>query len=68
MVEQIGQILESKLAARPGSSAAPVRLVEGPGGSVRVYIGLQSYSPEEVPDPEIREAIRASVAEWEASR
>jgi hypothetical protein len=67
MLEQIGSILEKKLASRPGSGSA-VRLMEGPGGAVRVYIGVQSYSLEEVPDPEIRQAIREAVAEWEASR
>jgi hypothetical protein len=67
MVEQISQILEAKLTAQSASSRG-VRLVEGPGGVVRVYIGVQSYGLEEVPDPAIRAAIREAVAEWEASR
>jgi hypothetical protein len=67
MVEQISRILETKLAAQSASGRG-VRLVEGPGGAVRVYIGVQPYSLEEVPDPAIRAAIREAVAEWEASR
>jgi hypothetical protein len=67
MVEQINLILESKLAAQPASGRA-VRLVEGPDGSVRVYVGVQPYNLEEVPDPAIRAAIREAVAEWEAGR
>jgi hypothetical protein len=67
MVEQISRILETKLAAQSASGRG-VRLVEGPGGAVRVYIGMQPYSLEDVPDPSIREAIREAVAEWEATR
>jgi hypothetical protein len=67
MVEQISRILETKLAAQSASGRA-VRLVEGPGGAVRVYIGMQSYNLDEVPDPAIRTAIREAVAEWEARR
>jgi len=67
MIEQINQVLEGKLADQPASTRA-VRLVEGPGGTVRVYIGLQSFSLDEVPDPAIRSAIREAVSEWEARR
>ena len=65
MIEQINRILEGKLADQPASSRA-VRLVEGPGGTVRVYIGVQSFNLDEVPDPAIRSTIREAVAEWEA--
>lgn len=65
MVEQINRILEGKLAGLPETARA-VRLIEGPGGSVRIYIGVQSYSLDEVPDPTVRQLIREAVAEWEA--
>ena len=67
MIEQINRILEGKLAGQPAASRA-VRLVEGPGGAVRVYIGVQAFSLDEVPDPAIRSLIREAVAEWEAGR
>jgi len=67
MVEQINRILEAKLAAHSASGRG-VRLVEGQGGAVRVFIGVQSYDLEEVPDPDVRAAIREAVAEWEAAR
>jgi hypothetical protein len=66
MIEQINRILEIKLTAQGGSSRG-VRLAEAPGGGVRVYIGVQGYAIDEVPDPAIRSAIREAVAEWEAS-
>jgi hypothetical protein len=67
MVEQINRILEAKLTAQ-SSAGRGVRLIEGPGGSVRVFIGVQSYALDEVPDEAISGAIREAVAEWEASR
>jgi hypothetical protein len=65
MIEQINMILEEKLAAA-GSGTRGVRLAEGPGGVVRVFIGVNSYPMDEVPDPEVRQLIRQAVAEWEA--
>ncbi|HSB90493.1 MAG TPA: hypothetical protein VLD63_10765, partial [Anaerolineales bacterium] len=57
MIEQINLILEEKLAAA-GSATRGVRLAEGPGGVVRVFIGVNSYPMEEVPDSEVRQLIR----------
>ena len=67
MVEQINRVLEAKLAS-PSSAGRGVRLIEGPGGSVRIFIGVQSYELDEVPDAAIRAVIRDAVAEWEASQ
>ncbi len=64
MVEQINAILQRKIAETPGDLKA-VRLIEGPDGSVRVLLGVNSYSLDEVPDPEARELIRQAVAAWE---
>jgi hypothetical protein len=64
MIEQINAILQRKIADTPGDQKA-VRLIEGPGGSVRVLLGLHSYNLDEVPDPEARELIRQAVATWE---
>ena len=63
MIEQINTILEEKLAA--GSPLQGVRLVEGVGGTVRVFVGVNSYPVDEVPDPQVRQLIRQAVAEWE---
>ena len=67
MIEQINEILERKLTSA-GNAPRGVRLAEGPGGTVRVFVGLQAYNMEEVPDPAVRQLIRQAVAEWEASR
>lgn len=66
MVEQINEILERKLVELRGANPG-IRMVESPGGPVRVYIGVESYeSIDAVPDEQIRGLIREAVAEWEA--
>lgn len=64
MIEQINEILQKKLIDVSGELKA-LRLVEGPGGAVRVLIGVRSFSLDEVPDPEASQLIRDAVAEWE---
>lgn len=67
MVEQINLILERKLN-RGEISTRAVRLVEGADGSIRVYIGVNSYSIDEVPDAEVEHLIHEAVAEWESQQ
>ncbi|NIS83147.1 MAG: hypothetical protein GTO14_23765 [Anaerolineales bacterium] len=64
MIEQINEILQRKLMDAPGKLKA-IRLIEGPDGSVRVLIGVNSYAIDEVPDPEASKQIREAVATWE---
>lgn len=66
MVEQINQILERKLLALPEEERA-VRLVEGRGGEVRVFVGVESFPISEVPYEAVRRLIREAVDEWEKS-
>jgi hypothetical protein len=67
LVDEVNEILEQKLA-ESGLTNRGVRLNEDRDGSVRVYIGLQAYTLDEVPDPEIRDLIRQAVAEWEGRK
>jgi type IV secretory pathway VirB10-like protein len=64
MIEQINAILQQKIAETSGEQKA-IRLIEGPGGSVRVLLGVRSFNLDEVPNPEARELIRQAVAAWE---
>lgn len=67
MLEQINIILDRKLS-EAGSEMRGVRLTTAVDGSVRVYIGLNSYELDQVPDAQIRQFIREAVAEWEESQ
>lgn len=64
MIEQINIILQQKLVESAGSLKG-VRLIESSEGTVTVLIGVQSYSIDEVPDPEVRQLIHEAVAAWE---
>jgi hypothetical protein len=67
MVEQINEVLSAKLADHPDATRA-VHLLETPDGSIRVYIGVNSYAIEDVPDENVRSLIRQAVAEWESQQ
>ncbi len=67
MIEQINDILQRKMAEAPGASRG-VRLLEGAGGVLRVFIGLQSFNLEDVPDADVKRMIRDAVAEWESKQ
>ncbi|HLO31999.1 MAG TPA: hypothetical protein VK249_22810 [Anaerolineales bacterium] len=65
IVTQIDTILQARLAGTPLEERG-VFLTQSPEGGVMVYIGLTRYHGiDEVPDPEIKAAIRAAITEWE---
>ena len=65
IVGQIDAILQERLAGSPLEDRG-VFLAQSPDGSVNVYVGLTRYMGiEEVPDAEIKAAIRAAISEWE---
>ena len=64
MIDQINHILELKLREMPEEKRA-IRLAESPDGTVRVFVGVESYALDDVPSPEVRQIIRAAVSEWE---
>jgi hypothetical protein len=65
IVAQIDQVLQKRLSGTPLAGRG-IRLQEAPTGGAAVWIGLQRYDGiEAVPEPEVRDAIRQAVAEWE---
>jgi hypothetical protein len=64
MIEQINEILKQQLAEAPEENKA-IRLIEGPGGTVKVLVGVHSYAFDEVPDTNVQRVIREAVAAWE---
>ena len=58
-------ILQAQLLGTPLEDRG-VFLAQSPEGSVMVFVGLTKYmGVDEVPDPEIKAAIRAAITEWE---
>ncbi len=65
MVIQIDGILQSRMAGTPLEEKG-VRLQESLQGGVLVWVGLDKFEAiDDVPDDEIKQAIRAAIAEWE---
>jgi hypothetical protein len=65
IVTQIDTILQARLAGTPLAERG-IFLTQSPEGGVIVYVGLTRYTGvDEVPDAEVKAAIRAAISEWE---
>ncbi len=65
IVSQIDSILQARIVGTPLEERG-VFLTQSPQGGVNVFVGLTRYDGiDEVPDPEIKAAIRAAITEWE---
>jgi hypothetical protein len=65
IVGQIDSILQTRIAGTPLVEQG-VFLTQSPEGGVVVYVGLSKYmGVDEVPDAQIKAAIRDAIAEWE---
>ena len=65
IVTQIDSILQARIAGTPLEEKG-VFLTQSTEGGVMVYVGLTKYNGvDEVPDPEIKAAIRSAITEWE---
>jgi len=65
IVEQINMVLQQSITNTPLASRG-VSLMESATGGVNVFVGVKRYEMiDDVPDEEIKSAIRAAIAEWE---
>ena len=65
IVSQIDSILQARLAGTSLEERG-VFLAQSPEGGVSVYVGLTRYNGiDDLPDPEIKAAIRGAITEWE---
>jgi hypothetical protein len=65
IIAQIDHVFQSRILGTPYETMG-IRIFEGSVGSVEVMVGLNKYpSIDDVPDADIKKAIRAAIAEWE---
>ena len=66
IVAQIDSILHAQLAGTPLMEKG-IRLQESPEGGVIVWVGIKKYQGvDEVPDEQIKAAIRTAISAWES--
>ncbi len=65
MVAQIDSVLQARLVGTPLGEKG-IRLQESPEGGVIVWVGVSKYEGiEDVPDEQVKAALKAAIAEWE---
>jgi len=65
IVAQVDSILQTQLAGTPLMDKG-IRLQESPEGGVIVWVGIRKYEGiDEVPDDQIKAAIRAAITTWD---
>ena len=66
IVTQVDSILQAQMTGTPLMEKG-IRLMESPEGGVIVWVGIDKYEGvNEVPDEQIKAAIRAAIAAWES--
>jgi hypothetical protein len=65
IVGQIDSVLQAQLEGTPLNERG-IFLAQSPDGGVIVYVGLTKYMAiDDVPDADVKAAIRAAITEWE---
>ena len=68
VIDEVNDILQRKLHGSPLAGKG-IHLMENHNKEIRFWVGLNSYNDvDEIPDPDVRQIIDASVKEWEESR
>jgi hypothetical protein len=67
-IDEIEAILQRMISIAPTPLGQEVHVGTGPEGGLQIQVGTQYFSSaDEVPDPTIRDLIKAAVKEWERS-
>jgi hypothetical protein len=67
-IDEIEAILQRMISTYPTPLDKEVHVRTGPDGGLQIQVGGQYFSrSDEVPDPAIRDLIKAAVKEWERS-
>jgi hypothetical protein len=67
-IDEIEEILQRMISTAPTPLGKEVHVRTGPDGGLQIQVGGQYFSSsDEVPDPAVRDLIKAAVKEWERS-
>jgi hypothetical protein len=63
---QINEIAQARLRYSPLAGATRLEITSDPGGGILINVnGMIYHGPDEIPQPEVKELIKASIKEWE---
>jgi len=66
LVDEIDELVQQRLQARPDLAGRKVRLTTGVAGGLRVYVDQQAFDAVgDVSDPQIKALIQDAIREWE---
>jgi hypothetical protein len=68
LAAQINDIVQARLRYSPLVPTTQLQITSDPGGGILINVNGAVYrGPEDIPHPEVKELIKASIKEWEKS-
>jgi hypothetical protein len=68
LAEEIDKIVQARLLVSPLANTTALEISSDEAGGIRIKVNGAYYaSPDDIPDPEIKELIKASIKQWERS-
>ncbi|NJN95409.1 MAG: hypothetical protein HC875_15510 [Anaerolineales bacterium] len=68
LAEQINTIAQTRLRYSPLAATTKLEITSDPGGGILINVnGVYYRGPDDIPHPEVKELIKASIQEWEKS-
>lgn len=68
LAEEIDKIVQARLLASPLANTTSLEISSDQAGGIRIKVNGAYYaSPDDIPDPAIKELIKASIKQWERS-
>jgi hypothetical protein len=65
---QINEIAQARLRYSPLAGATKLEITSDSGGGILINVnGMVYHGPDEIPQPEVKELIKASIKDWEKS-
>lgn len=68
LADEINEIVQNRLRYSPPTAPVRIDITSKPDGGINIIVNGHTYSsPEEIPDPEVKDLIKQSIKEWERS-
>ncbi len=68
LADEINKIVQARLVSSPLTNVAKIEILSDLSGGIRINVDGHIYSsPDDVPDPEAKELIKAAIKQWERS-